>query len=113
MRISEKFNSFNGSSRYVTQQDLSALLRRLAKKIRQRLAIGFRTDALLRHLGAGRVGGRPDLEQPRDRFRRPHAIERGQRRRKFVAGQRRDSAPETARRRWARAIAFIVPYGRA
>jgi len=25
MRISEKFNSFNGSSRYVTQQDLPAL----------------------------------------------------------------------------------------
>ena len=51
---------------------------------------------LLRHLGAGRVGRRADLEQLGHRLRRPDDVELLQRRRKIVAGQRRDPAAENA-----------------
>ncbi len=66
-----------------------------------------RADALLRHLGAGRVLRGPHLEQLRDRLRRPHDVELLQRIGEIVARQRGDLAPEDARERRPRAIAFV------
>ena len=73
----------------------------------QRRAVFRRADGLLRHLGAGRVGGRADLEQFRDRLRRPDDVELLQRIGKVVARQRRDPAAEDAGKRRAGAVAFV------
>ena len=78
------------------QRMSGGLFRRLLQKLHQRLAILGRADGLLRHLGAGRVGHRADLEQLGHRLRRPDDVELLQRRREIVAGQRRDPAAENA-----------------
>ena len=78
-----------------------------SQKLHQRLAILGRADFLLRHLGAGRVGHRADLEQLRHRLRRPDDVELLERRRKIVARQRRDPAAENAGERRPGAVAFV------
>src|SRR5262249_56320964 len=77
----------------------SRRLGRLLQKLYQGGAVLGRADPLLRHLGAGRVGHRSDLEQLRDRFRRPHDIELLERVGKIIAAERRDPSSENARDR--------------
>ena len=54
---------------------LEEVYARALEKLHQRGAILLRADALLRHLGAGRIGLRSDLEQFGNRLRRPDDIE--------------------------------------
>ena len=54
-------------------RDVRELLRRLLQEFHQRCTVSV-AELLLRHLGAGRVGHRADLEQFRHRLRRPHDV---------------------------------------
>src|SRR5262249_56209399 len=85
----------------------SRRLGRLLQKLHQGGAVLARADPLLRHLGAGRVGHRPDLEQLRDRLRGPHDIKLLERVGKIIAGERRDPSSENARERGTGADAVV------
>src|ERR1700692_2240466 len=64
----------------------------MPQEIRERLAVLRRADALLRHLGAGRIGVGADLEQLCDRLGSPDDVHLFQRVGETVAGQRGDPA---------------------
>ena len=81
--------------------------RRLLQKLHQRGAVGGGADALLGHLGAGRVGGGAELEQFRHRLRRPHDGELLERVGEIVVRQGRDAAAENTGQRRTGAIALV------
>src|SRR5262252_2398991 len=85
----------------------SRRLGRLLQKLHQGGAVLARADPLLRHLGAGRVGHRSDLEQLRDRLRGPHDIKLLERVGKIIAAERRDPSSKNARERGTGANAVV------
>src|SRR5512146_920829 len=83
------------------------------QEIRQRLAVLGRADALLRHLGAGRVGVRADFEELCYRLGRPHDVHAFERVRKAVIRQRCDPAAEQSCERRPRARIILLRKGMA
>ena len=97
-RTTEDYLRERERSKSTSKAKLTALTSSVAfsRNSTSAVAVFRRADGLLRHLGAGRVGHRADLEQLRHRLRRPHDVELLQRVGEIVARQRRDPAAEDA-----------------
>src|SRR6516164_8506177 len=86
----------------------TALVRgRAREKFHKRLAIVFCADGLFRHLGAGRVMRRSDLEQVGNGLLRPNDVELLQSEREIISRQRRDTTAENVPKRRARLLSLV------